>query len=268
MIDTNLSSISISGTVLGNAITNQGPGSLTAAIGGTLQATTTGSSITFTGQSMIQAFDSGSWQPNADGTAGSQPANYGGLANTPLGAGVAALRNVLLDVISPAIDISGGQFDSSSLTFFFPSNSSSAFSYNVSGFLNLHGSQPLTGYATNKVTRLGSLTSTSGGQQIEIPVNATFFLSLVSADDTAITLHGQVVAVENGAAPLTIQSIGVQGNTVTVQWQASPNQQIHIETSIDLRNWLTNAGNITSSNGTYTWSAPATGPLGFVRLAK
>ncbi|HVV71194.1 MAG TPA: hypothetical protein VHI52_06800 [Verrucomicrobiae bacterium] len=268
-IDTNQSSITISGTVLGNTFTNQGPGSLTARIGGSLQAVTTGSTITFTGQSVIQAFNSGSWQPNADGTTGSQPANYGALAVTLLGTGVAALRDVLLDVTSPAISLSNGQFDSSSLTFLFPSNATTAFAYNISGsFVSTHGAEPMTGYATNKVTKLGSLTSAGGAETITIPVNATFLLSLVSANDTSITLQGQLVAVSAAEPPLTIQSIGVQNNTVTVQWQGSPSQQIHIETSFDLRNWLTNAGSITSSNGVNTWTAPAVGPQQFIRLGK
>jgi hypothetical protein len=270
LIDSNQSSVTISGTVLGSAIMTQGPGSLTANIGGNLVAVVSGSAIQFVGQSLIQANDSGSWQPNADGTAGSQPANFGGLANTALGTGLAALRNVQLDVISPAIGLTNGLFNSSALTFFFPSNSTSSFAYNVSGgFLSQHGSKALTGYATNKVTTLAALTASGNQQTLTIPVNATFVLELLSPGDTRITLQGQLVAVHAAQPPpFVIQSVIVQNQTLTLQWQGSPGQQFQVLSSSDLRTWQTNLVGPASSNGTYSWSAPATNPIQFLRLAK
>ncbi len=268
-IDTNRSSITISGSVLGSSISSQGPGSLTTSAGGSIQAVATASTIQFVGQSVILAGISGSWQPNADGTAGSQPANFGALANTALGTGVAALRNVQLDVISPVIDINGGQFDSSSLTFLFPSNATSSFGYRVSGgFLSPSGALPLTGYATNKVTQLATLTVAGNQQTLVLPVNTTFYLKLVSPNDIIVTLQGQIVAVQNAPSPLMVQSIAVQSNTVTLQWQSGPGGQFQIQSSPDLKTWLTNAAGVTSATGTYTWSGPATNPVQFLRLAQ
>jgi hypothetical protein len=268
-IDTNRSSITISGSVLGSSITNQGPGSLTTSAGGSIQAVATAGTIQFVGQSVILAGISGSWQPNADGTAGSQPANYGATANTALGTGVAALRNVLLDVTSPVIDITGGQFDSSSLTFLFPSNATSSFAYRVSGgFISPSGSLPLTGYATNKVTQLATLTNLGNQQTLVLPVNATYHLKLLSPNDIIVTLAGQLVAVQSTPSPLAVQSIAVQSNTVTLQWQSGPGGQFQVQTSPDLKTWLTNATGVTSATGTYTWSGPATNALQFLRLAQ
>ncbi len=268
-IDTNQSSVTISGSVLGSSIGAQAAGSLTATVGGTIQAAVTGSGIQFTGGSLIQANDSGSWQPNADGTAGSQPADFGGSATTPLGLGLAALRNILLDVTSGVIPIAGGQFDSSSLTFFFPSNATSSFAYNVSGgFLSKHGAQALTGYATNKVTALATLTAAGSQTTLVLPVNATFYLTLVSPNDTVVTLSGQLVATQSGQAPLIIQSAAVQNHTLTLQWQGGPGQQFKILSSANLSTWQTNPVSVTPTNGTYTWTTPATAPVQFLRLAQ
>src|SRR6516164_3875458 len=74
-LETNLSSVTISGTVMGASITEQGPGSLTASVGGTIQASLAGNTIQFTGRSQILVETNGNWQPAADGTAGSAPAD-------------------------------------------------------------------------------------------------------------------------------------------------------------------------------------------------
>ncbi len=266
---TNQSTVTISGSVIGGTITNQGPGSLTTTIGGTLQVSLVGNTIQFNGQSQILAQTNGNWQPNADGTAGSAPADFGGGANLGIAAGVAALRNIQLDVISPAIPISGGQFDSSSLTFLFPSNSLSSLAYNVSGLLTKHGSVPFTGYATNKVTALGSLATVGNQQKLTIPVDATFYLKLVSANDTVIRLQGQLVAVQSAqAGPFVLQSFAVQNQAVTFQWQGAPGQQFQVQCSTNFLTWQTNATIVTPAAGTYTWTGAVTGPLKFFRLVK
>src|SRR4051794_36431308 len=52
-LDPEQSLITISGTVVGGAITNQGPGSLTTKFGGTIRLTVSGDSLQFTGQSRL-----------------------------------------------------------------------------------------------------------------------------------------------------------------------------------------------------------------------
>ncbi len=268
VVDTNQSAISISGSVAGFAFSEQGPGSLTAAYGGTIQAAQSANTIQFTGQSLIQAQNSGTWQPKSDGSTGSEPANYGAQANAGFAAAKAAMRNLQLDVTSPALTVSGGQFDSRSLTFFFPSNAPSTLAYNVTGFVNTSGVKALTGYATNKVTSVATLATASGQQTLTIPVDATFIFSLLSQNDTTINVKGQLVAVRGGAAPLVLQSISVQSQLVTLQWQAAAGQQFQIQSSSNLTTWQTNAVNVTSPTAAYTWSGPATARRQFFRLAK
>src|SRR5260221_3600627 len=265
-VDTNLSSITISG-VIGATSTSEAKGSLTTIIGGTIELAVVGNTIQFTGHSQIFAETNGSWQPSTDGTSGSAPADFGGQANLGIASGVAALRSVQLDAISPAISINAGQFDSASLTFLFPSNSVSSLAYNVSGLINKHGSVALTGYATNKVTKLGSLATSGNQQTLTIPVDATFLLNVLSANDT-LRLQGQLVAVQNTQAPLQVQSVVVQNQAVMLQWQSAPGQQFQVQSSTDLAAWQTSATIVTPSSGANTWTGAVSGPVGFFRLAK
>jgi hypothetical protein len=268
-VDTNQSSIALSGSVLGFTLQEQGAGSLTTTFAGTLNADVTDTTIQFTGQSLLAAQNNGSWQPKADGSAGSEPANYGAQASSVLGNAVAALRQIQLDATSPSLSLTNGQFDSGSLTFFFPVNAPSTLAYTVSGFLlNKSGSLALTGYSTNKVTTLASLATVGGQQILTIPVNAQYFFTLVSANDTTVSLKGQLVATRAASVPLTIQSITVQTQVVTLQWQSAPGQLYQVQSSTDLTHWTTNAANVTSPTNSYSWSGAAAAPNGFFRLAQ
>lgn len=265
-LDTNQSVISISGSVLGATFSQQGSGSLTTHYSGTIEATVSGSSIQFDGGSAIAAFTNGTWQPMADGSAGSAPADYGATANQGIIVANAALRNILFDATSPAISIVGGQFDSHTLTFSFPSNAVSSLAYRVTGAISESGSKSLTGDATNNVSSLATLATNSGQQTLTIPVNATFHFTLLTSGDTVITVNGEFVAVTSPVTPLTIQGITVQTQMVTLQWQSAANQQFQVESSPDLVDWTTNAPNVTSSTSTYTWSGPVTNGTRFYRL--
>src|SRR5688572_9134172 len=80
-LDPDESSITLSGSVtsqFGTApINEQGPGSLTTSYTGTIHADRTSSAIQFISGGSIDANVSGSWQPLADASAGSAPADYG-----------------------------------------------------------------------------------------------------------------------------------------------------------------------------------------------
>lgn len=267
-VDTNQSSIALSGSVLGFTLAEQGAGSLTTTLAGTLNADVTDNTIQFTGQSLLAAQNNGSWQPKADGTAGSEPANYGAQASSILGNALAALRQIQLDATSPSLSVTNGQFDSGSLTFFFPVNAPSSLAYTVSSlFLNKSGALALSGYSTNKVTTLASLATVGGQQILTIPVNAQYFFTLVSANDTTVSLKGQLVATRVASVPLAIQSITVQTQVVTLQWQSAPGQLYQVQSSTDLAHWTTNAANVTSPTNSYSWSGAASAPSGFFRLA-
>ena len=92
MVDTAQSGVSASGSALGFPVREQGAGSLTAHLGGTLYVQLGQNSIQFVSGSQVFALDSGSWQPLSDGSAGSAPANYGGAAGDYFTSGVAAAR--------------------------------------------------------------------------------------------------------------------------------------------------------------------------------
>jgi hypothetical protein len=71
-LDPARSSITLSGSVLNNALKEQGPGSLTTSFSGTIAADVAGSTIQFIGGSAIDAQTNGNWQPQASGVAGSE----------------------------------------------------------------------------------------------------------------------------------------------------------------------------------------------------
>jgi hypothetical protein len=271
-LDTNQSSLTISGTVQGASLAQQGAGSLTTQYGGTIEATQAASSIQFPGQCLIAAMNTGNWQPLADGSAGLAAANYGASVN--LAAGLvkvkAALRSLVLDVTSPALSFnSTGQFASTNLTFLIPTNANSALSYLVTGLMNSSGSTALSGQSTNNVTTLATLVTNGEAQILTIPVNAQFTFSANSTNDTILNLAGQLVAFRTAAAVATapvLQSLTVQTQVVTLQWQAPAGQQFQVQSSTDLMAWQTNAVNVTSGSSNYTWSGPATGANGYFRL--
>jgi hypothetical protein len=268
-VDTNKSSITLSGSIdlLGSAysLEAQGPGSLTTAYGGTVQVSQAGSTIQFTPSSLIQALDSGDWQPESDGSAGSAAANYGGQVSVLGQTITVAVRDVLLEATSPAISVAGGQFDSSSLVFGFSTNAAGVLSYNA-GFLG-SGATPLSGYATNNVSALATLATVGAQQTLTIPVGATFHFSLFSQNDTTLGVQGQFVAVRSAAAPLAIQAIEVKNQMVTLEWQSSPGEFFQVLSSTNLAAWQTNAINVSSTTTSYTWSGPATARQAFYRIA-
>jgi hypothetical protein len=267
-IDTNQSSVTISGSILGYPFQEQGPGSLTTSYQGTVQTALVAGTIQFTGQSLIQAQNSGSWQPKADGSAGSEPANYGATASAGFATVTTALRNVQFDAISPVINVASGQFDASSLTFSFPTNAASTLAYNVTGLISMSGAKPLSGYATNTVASQATLAGSGTQQTLTIPVDATFLFTLVSENDTTVSVKGQLVATRATTTPLAIQSIKVQAHMATLQWQSAPGEQFQVQSSTNLKTWQTNAANVTSATGTYTWSGAATAAQQFFRIAK
>ncbi len=204
-IDSARSSINLSSKVLGFACQEQRAGSLSTKFEGTIHANATDVSIVFSGSSLVSAQNSGSWEPKANGDSGSDAANYGGKASAGLlGSALAAVRNIQLDVTSPPLTLTGGRFDSGSLLYQFLLNSKGALDYSVAGFVPMKGSIPLAGLATNRVTTQATLTTSGNIQTLTIPVTADFFFKLVSANDTTLTLTGQIVAtrtVETGGSP-------------------------------------------------------------------
>ncbi len=267
-IDPGRSSIAISGTAAGSAVSEQGPGSLTTTYSGTIKTEITSTTIRFPAGSQIIAQNSGSWRPRADATDGSEPANYGGQATVLFSLAKVALRNMQVDAFSPNLPLSNGQFDSRSLTFSFLTNAGSTISYLVTGLVSKSGSNALSGYATNTITTSSKLETAGDVQTLTIPVDATFYLTLVSANDSTVRLIGQLVATRSVAAPLVIQTPELQNQTVTLRWQAAPGQTFQVYACQNLLDWQMVAASVTSTSNTYTWSEAVTPSSRFYRVAK
>jgi hypothetical protein len=266
-LDPTQSSITLSGSVLNNAFKEQGPGSLTTSFSGTIAADVTGSMIQFIGGSAVDAQTNGNWQPQAKGAAGSAPADYGATAATPFATAFAAARNILVDVFSGPLPITNGTFDSSKLAFGFPTNATSIIDYRVTGLLSTSGSKALLGLSTNRITTVATLTTTAAGETLTLPVDADFFLSLLSNNDTIINLKGQLVATRSSIQAPVFSSIVVSNQIVTLQWQAIPGQKYQLESSTDLKTWIIEAANLIASTTTLTWSTNVTQSLQFFRVS-
>ncbi len=198
--------IALSGSAINFNLLEQGAGSLSTKYRGTIKADV-GTGITFTGSSTINADNSGTWQPLANGESGSALAVYGGKADGGiLGQALAAARNVRLDFTSGVIPINGTSFDSSSLLVGFVTNANGVLDFAVSGlFVSKKGKVDLLGYATNRVTTTATLETSGNTQTLTLPVNADFYFKLVSDKDTKLSVKGQLVATRTigGTTPPT-----------------------------------------------------------------
>ncbi len=266
-IDSTQSSLTLSGSILGSTFTQQGAGSMTTIYDGTIQAAQTPDTIQFTGQSMITAQTSGSWKPLAGGGSGSAPANYGAAASSAVGTVNAAFRSILLDVTSPPITVTNGQFDPSGLTFLFPASATSAIDYRSS---IASGSKHATGNGANNVAALSTITTAGNVQTLTIGVNVQFTFSLINSGDTIVNVAGQIVATNSPivTAPVVLQSPTVTNQVVTLQWQSPAGQNYQVLSSSNLATWQTNAQNVTSVSTNYTWTTTNPAPKAYYRLAQ
>jgi hypothetical protein len=191
-VDSSKSQITLSGTVVGSALQEQATGSLTTTVGGTIDVTAGGGQIQITSAKLDPNIN-GNWAPGRQSTGNStDPADLGGEAHSFAGTITGALRDLLVDANSSAKTLSAdGQFDASSIIFFFPTNSTSVLDYK--SFLG-PGSQPLAGGGTNQTATVGTFVDNNGVQTLTIALNATFYFSLLTPNDTALTLKGQLFA--------------------------------------------------------------------------
>ena len=266
-IDPAQSSLTLSGSALGATFTPQGSGSLTTTYGGTIQLTQTAGTIQFTGGSLIAAQTNGSWQPLVGGGNGSAPADYGAMATSSFITARVAFRSILLDVTSPPITVTDGQFDPSNLTFLFPASATSALDYRTT--IN-SGSKAATGNGANQVAALATITTVGNVQTLTIGVNVQFTFSLVNSGDTIVNVAGQIVATNSSSvsAPVVLQSPTVTNQVVTLAWESPAGQFFQVLSSSNLLTWQTNASNVTSASTNYTWTTTNTAAKGYYRVAQ
>jgi hypothetical protein len=267
-IDNSQSTIFASGLFANFALTPQATGSSITSYSGSVNADLTGSTIQFTGGSLVNANTNGVWQPAAGGASGSAAADYGLQASVnlpPHGFYTfdCALRNLSLDVTSPVLTVGSGSFNGTNLIFSFASNNA------VMDYYSSYkaGSVTLGGYATNAATG-ATLSVTGSVQTLTIPINATFVFTVLSANDSSVHLIGQIVAtnVLTAAAVPIIQSFFISGQNVVVTTE-NTTAQSHLLVSTNLTAWSTASATLTTNGlGMIVFTSTAGGPRAFYRV--
>jgi hypothetical protein len=247
---TNESSIAISGTVtsatLGTAtIAEQGPGSLVTSYSGTIRTDRGPGTIQFLGGSAVDANVSGSWQPLADGSAGTASADYGGRAQFNIFATLYfAARNVVADLTSGAMPVTNGDFDQSTTTMTFAQGS---IGYRDSPFGATAGMRSLVG-ESGTLSGTGLLTTEmQPGELLEtltIPINSS--VSIPAGDGFVnLTLTGQLVA----AAPILLGDYNEDGSVDAADYVIWRKGLGTLFTQADYDVWSANYGQTAGSGG-------------------
>ncbi|MGH7981090.1 MAG: hypothetical protein ACREE6_17065 [Limisphaerales bacterium] len=258
-IESTQSQISLTGTVEGLALSPQGTGSLTASYQGDINATLSGSTLQFTGGSTIAAVVSGNWEPKSGGAPGTAPADYGGEISVPfLGMGYGATRNLVLDLTSPALTLTGGSFNSSQITLLLVTNTDPVLDYNSP--LGT-GSEALSGSALN--TGLASSISTNGSiRQLQIHIDTT----LTEPDNTKLTLTGLVVATNAIvlSPPKIFAFATMGGNLVLTVTNATTGSRL--SDSTNLVTWNPASATVSTNGGFLIFTIPMSQPGEFFRV--
>lgn len=205
-IDPTGSSITLSGSLAGFPIAQQGPGSLTTTYSGTGLADLTATSIQFLDGSVVPAANSGNWQPQPGGTSGSSPANYGGQVNLGiLGTGRFAVRGLVVDASSAPIPFSGTGFAANALTMNIDEGSADFQSLLATGTEDVSGSSGANTAPGNGTLTVAIGTSPSvGTATLTIPIAATVVTPVTGIGDATLNFNGQLRG--------TVTSIGGDAN--------------------------------------------------------
>jgi hypothetical protein len=276
-LDSTQSQLALSGMVFGNAFTPQGPNSLTANYSGTINADLTGTTIQFTGGSLIAAQTNGIWQPEPGGVMGSAPADYGATNNALLGIGITgvpgnfALRNLLLDLTSAQLPTTNATFDGSALTFTCITNTASVDYYYASASTTTNsGTALLNGYSTNSISTGTSVSTNSGTITLILQINATFTNTLLGIPRALVAnLSGQLVAtaaLPTPPAPPIITSIVKTPPNVVITTENTTAQSVLL-VSTNLTVWSPTSAVISTNNsGMIVFTTPINAINSFYRL--
>lgn len=264
-LDSTQSHLAISGSVIGNPLREQGPGSLTTTFSGQIKADLTDSSIQFDLASTLVAAVNGSWTPTAGGAAGTAPADYGAVANSIVGPVSAALRNIAFNLKSDPIPVNNGSFPATNLVFSFPTNSSAVFDYRSA---LQSGTQALGGNSTNQTASVATLTTSDTNQVLTIVLDGTFTFGVLNPDDSTARFTGQLIA-QRALSGTSVKITSITLNSATVVMEATGGDTSYkLETSTDLANWSPTNVTPTSQGNKTIYSTTATGNLQFFRLKK
>jgi len=275
VIDPAQSQIVLSGNVIAfnvysAPLSEQNPGSLTAAYSGTINADVSDATIEFTGASVIVAQTNAiPQQPAPDGVSGYAPADYGAMAQTNSNGApftlFVALRNMGLNIASPMLVLSNGDFASASLEFSFSPDGYGSLDYSTSLNLNEVGTTALSATSTDAASIPSSLTMTGTVQVLTISVNMTFTNTSPALNGTTLNLTGQFVATRTVLPPPNINSLIVT-NQVAVITVANATAQSQVLVSPDLNQWSTPAATVSTYSNLTVFTLSATGNQEFFRV--
>lgn len=266
-VDATRSKVRLSGTVSGIELREQSDGSLTTTGDGTISVTIGAASVQVTG-GLLDTRENGSWSPGPGGLHGTAPADFGGRGDAFLGVIDGALRNIQLSVASPAIPWDGTTFNASPIVFTIPANSSSTLDYNAGIFGT--GSRLLAGETTNNISTTATIVTEGEIMTLTLAVDAIFFFSLSSPDDTALGINGTIVATapaETDPTPVNPIFNGIQVVNGRVRFTVDQPGATRLQSSTDLQTWADQTAEIEDIDAdTKQFSVPATGPRLFFRM--
>jgi hypothetical protein len=265
-VDPAQSQITLSGDIGGNQLREQGAGSLTTTVGGTINVTVANGQIQID-SAILDPNTNGSWKPGRNGAADS-PADLAGQASSIVGTITGALRDLVVNASSPAKPLgANGQFDAASIVFAFPENSSSVLDYNA-GFFG-QGSEPLASRGTNQTATVGTFVSNNGVETLTIALDTTFTFSVEDVLEAKLTLKGQLVAT-GGAAPVNPTIGDVQIKDGKFQFTANnTTANTQVQSTTTLNSWGPQAATITANDATtHTFVIPMTEKFQFFRLTQ
>lgn len=211
VIDPLRSVLTLSGTATsyGWSISSQTttPNGLSTSFAGTIDATLGAGSITFN-NSAAAANLSGTYQPAIGGGPGTAPANYGPYWGGGPWSGYSALREVIGSLSSGPITLSGGNFDASQLLFSFLSGRLDRYitifpSGSMSGTQSLIGVSPMNGSGT------GTLATSAGIETLTVPIDISFNVTMLDANDSTFRLRGNLVATSAVPEPSSYIFFGI-----------------------------------------------------------
>jgi hypothetical protein len=192
-LDPAASTLTISGTLLGQPFVAQNPGSLTTGYTGTFMVDLNGNGFTLESDTP-NALNQPLAQRPGDRTTDAQPANYGMLRTSAVPESLyAAIQQldvyVSTDFRQPVRLDAGGHFNPADVGMFINGGSLYWTIGGPSNYVDLHG----TG-APNSATTQGSLVTAGGVQTLTLPVRLTGTRDVLAPGDTVIVFDGQFVA--------------------------------------------------------------------------
>ncbi len=194
-----------SANLAGSPATAQPPSGFTTSYTGTIDATVTPLSIQFNSAN-ADAMVSGTYSPAVGGGAGTAPGDYGGQFTVGgIFPGTFAIRGLVASLSSPALTLTGPNFDAMQLLF---TAVAGAGDYRVAALAQM-GSIALTGTTMNAAAMAGTLTTTGGMQVLTIPIDVTLIFTALNPNDSMIRFTGSIMAAAPIPEPATYLLLGL-----------------------------------------------------------